>query len=84
MTVGVGDVQGADGSFGGAAQVNLGYLLGDVNANRVVTLSDVGLVNGQLSQPVTASNFLKDVNANGTITLADKAIVNVNLTHSLP
>jgi hypothetical protein len=64
--------------------VRLGFLLGDVNQNRAVAVSDVGLVNQQLAQQVTASNYLKDVNASGTLTVGDKGIVNANLTHSLP
>jgi hypothetical protein len=59
-------------------------LLGDVNGNRVVAVSDVGLVNAQLAQPVTAANYLKDVNATGTLTVADKGITNANLAKALP
>jgi hypothetical protein len=47
-------------------------------------LSDLGLVNAQLAQSVTASNYLKDVNASGTLTLADKGITNANLAKALP
>ncbi len=50
----------------------------------MVTLSDVAIVNTQLAQAVTASNFLKDVNASGTLSVADKAITNANLTKALP
>jgi len=59
-------------------------LVGDVNQNRVVSLADLGLVNAQLAQSVTATNYLKDVNASGTLTLADKGITNANLTKVLP
>ena len=52
--------------------IRVGFLAGDVNQNRVVTLGDLGLVNAQVAQPVTAANYLKDVNASGTLTLADK------------
>jgi len=69
---------------GGAASVRLGFLVGDVNQNRVVSLADLGLVNAQLAQSVTAANYLKDVNASGTLTLADKGITNANLTKVLP
>lgn len=69
---------------GGSTSVRIGLLVGDVNQNRVVTVADLGLVNAQLSQLVTAANYLKDVNANGTLTLADKGITNANLTKSLP
>ena len=48
-----------------------------------MSLSDLGQVNAQLAQQVTAANYLKDVNASGTLTLADKALVNSSLTHAL-
>ena len=64
--------------------MRIGFLLGDVNQNRVVSLADLALVNTQLAQSVTAANFLKDVNASGTLSLADKAIANANLTKALP
>jgi len=74
----------SSGGTGGSASVRLGFLLGDVNQNRVTTLSDLGLVNAQLAQPVTAANYLTDVNASGTLTLTDKGITNANLTKALP
>ena len=64
--------------------MRVGFLFGDVNQSRVVSLADLGLVNAQLAQPVTAANYLKDVNASGTLTLADKGITNANLTKALP
>ncbi len=84
VTVSLTNVAGSDGSTGGSGSARVGFLAGDVNQNRVVALSDLGLVNAQLAQPVTAANYLKDVNASGTLTLADKAITNANLTRALP
>jgi hypothetical protein len=84
VTVSLTNVSDTLGGTGGSASVRLGFLLGDVNGNRVVAVSDVGLVNQQLAQSVTAANYLKDVNATGTLTVADKGITNANLTHSLP
>jgi hypothetical protein len=83
VTVALSNVTSAGGT-GGTAFVRIGFLLGDVNQNRAVTLADLGLVNAQLAQSVTTSNFLKDVNASGTLTLADKGITNANLTKVLP
>jgi hypothetical protein len=84
VTIALTAVAGTDGSTGGTGSVRVGFLAGDVNQNRVVTLADLGLVNAQLAQSVTASNYLKDVNASGTLTLADKGITNANLTKALP
>jgi protocatechuate 3,4-dioxygenase beta subunit len=84
VTIVLADVASADGGTGGSASVRVGFLLGDVNQNRVVTVADLGLVNAQLAQLVTAANFLKDVNASGTLSVADKGLTQANLTRSLP
>jgi hypothetical protein len=84
VTVNLSNVSSADGGTGGSGTVRVGFLAGDVNQSRVVTLADLGLVNAQLSQIVTAANYLKDLNASGTLTLSDKAIANARLTKALP
>ena len=84
VTLSLTNVAGSDGSTGISSSVRVGFLLGDVNQNRVVTVADLGLVNAQLAQLVTAANYLKDVNASGTLTVADKGITNANLTRALP
>ena len=84
VTVDLGGVVAADGGVGSAVSARVGFLQGDVNQTRVVSLADVGLVNAQLAQPVSIANYLKDVNANGTLTLADKGITNAALTTALP
>ena len=84
VTVNAANVTSAWGETGGTGSVRVGFLLGDVNQNRVVTLADLAQVNAQLSQPLTAANFLKDVNVNGTLTLSDKGVTNGNLTKALP
>jgi hypothetical protein len=83
VTVDVSNVPLVGGGVG-AGTVRIGFLVGDVNQNRVVTVADLGLINAQLAQPVTAANYLKDVNATGTVTVADKGIANASLTRSLP
>jgi hypothetical protein len=84
VTVSLTNVSAADGGTGASGSVRLGFLLGDVNQSRVVSVGDLGLVNAQLAQPVNAANFLKDVNATGTLTVGDKGITNANLTRALP
>jgi hypothetical protein len=84
VTIGVNGVASSDGGTGGTGSIRMGVLAGDVNQNRTVTLSDLGQVNAQVAQFVTATNYLKDVNASGTLTLADKAITNTQLTRALP
>ena len=84
VTIALTNVVSPDGGTGGGGSVRVGFLLADVNQSRVVTLADLGLINAQLSQPVTSANYLKDVNASNTMSLGDKGIANANLTKSLP
>jgi hypothetical protein len=77
-------VTSTDGGTGGSGSVRIGFLMGDVNQNRVVTVADLGIVNVDLSQVTTAANYLKDVNASGAITVSDKGLTNFNLTRALP
>ena len=84
VTVSLSNVASADGGTGGSGTVRIGFLLGDVNQNRVVTVADLGLVNSHLAQLVTATNFIYDVNVTGTLSVADKGITNNVLTTFLP
>ena len=84
VMVALANVISSDGGSGGSGLVRVGFLVGDVNQNRAVSIADLGLVNAQLAQAVTPANFLMDVNASGTLTLADKGIINANLTRALP
>ena len=84
VTVALTNVSSVDGGTGGGGSIRIGFLAGDVNQNRVVTVADVGLINAQLAQVVNAANYLKDVTVSGTLTVADKGIANINLTKALP
>jgi hypothetical protein len=84
VTISLTSVISSDGGTGGSGSVRIGFLVGDVNQNRVVLLSDLVLVNAQLAKLVTSANFLKDVNANGTLTVGDIIITNANLAKALP
>ncbi len=83
LTVSLNNVT-SGAATGGSGSVRVGFLAGDVNQSRVISIADLGLVNAQLAQTVTLSNFLRDINASGSITLADKGITNANLTKALP
>ena len=76
MTVALANVASSDGGTGGSGSARVGFLLGDVNQSRAVSVADLGLVNAQLSQPVTAANYVLDVNVSGTLSLADKGVAN--------
>jgi GH25 family lysozyme M1 (1,4-beta-N-acetylmuramidase) len=84
VTIALTNVSSVDGGSGGSASVRVGFLVGDVNQNRVVTVSDLVLANQQIAHVVTPANFLKDVNANGILTVSDKLIINNNITKALP
>jgi len=83
-TVTLTNVGSTDGAAGGSGSVRVGFLLGDVNQNRVVTVSDLAQVNAQIAQVVTSANYLKDINASGTLSVADKGIANTRVTKALP
>lgn len=83
VTVTLTNVASTDGGTGGTGEVRVGFLLGDVNGSRVVSVADLGIVNSVLAQVVTASNYLKDVNVSGSLSVADKGITNANLTKAL-
>ncbi len=83
LTVNLSDVSSSIGGGGGTASIRLGLLAGDVNQNRVVTVSDLAQMNAQVAQTVTSANYLKDVNASGTLTVADKGLTNGRLTKAL-
>ena len=84
VTIALTNVSFVGGGTGGSGSVRVGFLVGDVNQNRVVTVSDLLLVNQQIAHVVTSANFLKDVNANGILTVSDKLILNNNVTKALP
>jgi hypothetical protein len=82
ITVTLFDVN--DGTHMANIPVSMGVLVGDVNGNRTVNASDVGLTKAQVGQPVTGSNFREDVNADGSINVADVAQVKANVGTALP
>jgi uncharacterized protein YkwD len=84
VTVAVSDVAAAGGGTAASGSVRVGFLLGDVNRSRAVTVADLAQVNAQVAQPVTAANFVHDLNASGTITVADKGVANTQVAKALP
>ena len=72
-----------EGSSGNVS-VPMGVLLGDTTGNKIVSNSDVASVKGQISSPVTESNFRTDVNANGVISNTDVSITKAQVSTTLP
>ena len=53
VTVTLSNVASTDGGTGGSGEARIGFLMGDVNQTRVVSVADVGFVNAQLAQSST-------------------------------
>jgi len=64
--------------------VSMNVLIGDVNGNKVVNATDVGLVKSQVGQAVTGSNFREDVNADGSLSATDVALTKSHVGDGLP
>jgi hypothetical protein len=59
-------------------------LVGDVNANGIVSNTDVASAKGQVAAPVDSSNFRNDVNANGVISNTDVSLAKAQVGTTLP
>jgi hypothetical protein len=73
-----------DGTHTGHVAVQMGVLLGDANANKVVSNTDVAAVKAQVAAPVTQSNFRNDVNINGIVSNTDVSTTKAQVGTSLP
>ena len=75
VTVTLTNVNDSAGNYSPAVAGQMGVLIGDVNANRLVNSTDTSLVQAQSGKPVTLSNYRMDVNANGLINSTDTSTV---------
>ncbi|HJT82001.1 MAG TPA: hypothetical protein VJ719_12455, partial [Chthoniobacterales bacterium] len=76
---------GVDAGTGtGNVSISAGILLGDITANGTVSNTDVSNVKGQVTAPVTSSNFRHDVTANGAISNTDVSMTKQQASTSLP
>jgi hypothetical protein len=64
--------------------LDVNILIGDTNANKSVSASDVGQTKAQSGLPVTVANFRTDTNVNGSITASDIGQVKASAGNSLP
>ena len=67
VTLTVSNVNG----LGGSADVDFGFLVGDVNGDRVVDKADADLIESHKHQAVDGSNFRDDINLNGVVGVPD-------------
>ena len=84
VTVTLTGVSDSAGNSVASLSVTMGVLLGDTNANKAVTSSDVSLVKAQVGASVTSVNFREDVNANGGITSSDVSATKAQVGSTLP
>jgi hypothetical protein len=68
----------------GNVAATIGVLVGDVNANGVVSNTDVSVVKGQVAATVNSTNFRNDVNANGVISNTDVSLTKAQVGSTLP
>ncbi|MGI8819795.1 MAG: dockerin type I domain-containing protein [Chthoniobacterales bacterium] len=74
VTVTVNNVTSATGSLP-SASVNVGFLAGDVNADRVVNSGDAISARSFAGTLIDTTNFRNDVNADGVINAGDATII---------
>jgi Divergent InlB B-repeat domain len=54
---------------------SIGFMVGDVNNTRVVSMGDITDIKLRAGQPVSATTFMYDVNTTGTINASDVIII---------
>ena len=84
ITLTLSNVIDSAGNHADTVLQSMGVLVGDVNSNGVVTNIDVAAVKGQVSAPVTSSNFRNDVTANGIISNTDVSSSKAQVGTQLP
>ena len=64
--------------------VPFGFLIGDVDGNRMVAKTDDNIFRADQHQVVTGSNFRDDINLSGVVDRPDHLAVKAHAHHSLP
>ena len=67
-----------------SASVDIGFLVGDTNADRSVNSADIGQTKAQSGNLVIGSNFREDVNIDGNINSSDIGLVKSKSGTSVP
>jgi hypothetical protein len=84
LTVNLSNVTDSAGDFSSAVSAQMGVLIGDVNASKLVDGNDVSAVQSHTRQSVNNTNFRYDVNASGLIDGNDVSITQGYTRTSLP
>jgi glucose/arabinose dehydrogenase len=64
--------------------IPMAVLVGDVNASKLVSATDIGLVKANSGQSVTSANFRADITADGAVTATDVSFVKAQSGTVLP
>ncbi len=80
VTVRVSSVNGG----GATNDVPFGFLIGDVDANRLVDRPDAGQIRTDKAQAVNAGNFRDDINLSGVVDRPDLTAVKNHAGNSIP
>ena len=82
-TVTLDDALDSSGALGDI-EAKIGVLFGDVNNTASVSNTDVGVVKGQITAPLTTTNFRSDVNVNGAVSNTDVGVTKGQISNVLP
>ena len=83
-TVTLNNVVSSTGGVASNLSATMGVLYGDVTANGAVSNTDVSQVKGQVSAPLTTSNFRDDITVNGAISNTDVSETKGQVGTTLP
>jgi hypothetical protein len=83
IAVTLNTVVDSGGNNGNVVGPQMGVLIGDVTGNGIVSNGDVSVIQAQVAQGVTASNFRDDVNANGVMSNGDVSITQAQVGNTL-
>jgi hypothetical protein len=84
ITIDLNNVSDTDGDNLALVSTTMGLLIGDVNGDGTVDISDVHQITTDQAQTVTQDNFRDDVNVDAFITRTDAQLVKSHLGDSLP
>ena len=84
VTLTANNVAGQNGGILGSAAVNIGFLMGDANADHFVDSADITLTKSKSGQAVSLSNFREDFTVDGFIDSGDITLVKSKSGTALP
>ena len=84
VTLTASNVTTPDGGNLNAVNLQIGFLIGDVNGSGAVNAGDALVTRNRSGQSADANNFRADVNADGIINAGDALIVRGRSGNALP